>query len=70
MPVTVRDMKGRPKKAPERKKSERVPFVASTAEKNDYAWAAELCGHDYISEWIRKTLNAEVERLRKRKSSD
>ena len=59
-------MKGRPKKQPEKKKSSRVPFVASAQEKADYEWAKAATGHDYVSEWVRETLNAEVAKLKKK----
>ena len=63
-------MKGRPKKQPEKKKkkSARVPFVASSQEKADYEWATGIVGHDYVSEWVRETLNAEVAKLKKKHS--
>lgn len=64
--ASVPAMKGRPKKDPDDKMGARVPFVASATEKADYKWATKASGEKSVSEWIRKTLNDAVKRLRKK----
>ena len=59
---------GRPNKEPDVKFSERVPFMALPQEYAGYVEAQGITGHKHLSEWIRATLNAEVEKLRKRQA--
>jgi hypothetical protein len=58
-------MKGRPAKPADKKLSKRIPFVALKTEWKQYEDARNECGVKHLSEWIRRTLNAEVARLQK-----
>ena len=51
------------KKRPKPKRDDSVRFKATEAEKSEYEQAA-LVTDQSMSSWIRKTLNAEVERLK------
>lgn len=46
------------------KKDADVSFRDSEANKSSYEWAAERVGEETVAAWMRKTLLAEVKRLK------